>query len=151
MLHYVLQARRTHHEGRVAVREGPDGPRPSPDLEIDAHDPVVRPDPAPVLRRKFRVGKRLGEPVALRPLVALCPDELGRYLVELCVERPLVDRYDFAGTVRGPFVGDLLFDRWKSYDKARRVPLCGCHFAEEIIRHRCVPNSSIIRLPFGGK
>lgn len=29
-------------------------------------DSVVRPDPAPVLRREFRVGKRLGEPVAHR-------------------------------------------------------------------------------------
>lgn len=121
MLHYVLQTRRTHHEGRVAVREGPDGPRPPPDLAVDALDPVARPDLAPVLRREFRVGKRLGEPVAYRPLVALCPDELGRHLVELCVERPLVDRYDFAGTVRGPFVGDLLFGCWKSYDRARAV------------------------------
>lgn len=30
-------------------------------------DPVVRPDLAPVLRREFRVGQRLGEPVARRP------------------------------------------------------------------------------------
>lgn len=91
MLHYVLQTRRIHHEGRVAVREGPDDPRPPPDLAIEALDPVVRPDPAPVLRREFLVGKRLGEPVAHRPLVALCPDELGRRLVELCVEQLLVD------------------------------------------------------------
>lgn len=67
MLHYVLQTRRTHHEGRVAVREGPDGPCPPPDLAIDAHDPVVRPDPASVHRWEFRVGQRLGEPVAHRP------------------------------------------------------------------------------------
>lgn len=67
MLHYVLQPRRHQHEGRVAVREGPDDPRPPPDLAVDAPDPVVRPDPAPVLRREFRVGKRLGEPVAHRP------------------------------------------------------------------------------------
>lgn len=67
MLHYVLQPRRHQHEGRIAVREGPDDPRPPPDLAVDALDPVVRPDPAPVLRREFRVGKRLGEPVAHRP------------------------------------------------------------------------------------
>lgn len=64
---YVLQPRRHQHEGRVAVREGPDGPGPPPDLAVDAIDPVVRPDPTPVLRREFRVGKRLGEPVAHRP------------------------------------------------------------------------------------
>lgn len=29
--------------------------------------PVVRPDPAPVLRREFRVGQRFGETVAHRP------------------------------------------------------------------------------------
>ena len=67
MLHYVLQPRRHQHEGRIAVREGPDGPRPPPDLAVDAPEPVVRPDPASVLRREFRVGKRLGEPVARRP------------------------------------------------------------------------------------
>lgn len=67
MLSYVLQPRRHQHEGRVAVREGPDGPRPPPDLAVDALDPVVRPDSAPVLRREFRVGKRLGEPVECRP------------------------------------------------------------------------------------
>lgn len=39
-------------------------------------DPVVRPDSAPVLRREFRVGKRLGEPVAQRPRVR--PAELRR-------------------------------------------------------------------------
>lgn len=27
----------------------------------------------------------------------------------------------FADTVRGPFVGDLLFSRWKSYDRAHAV------------------------------
>ncbi|VWL88146.1 Uncharacterised protein [Collinsella aerofaciens] len=27
----------------------------------------------------------------------------------------------FAGTVRAPFVNDLLFSRWKSYDGARAV------------------------------
>ena len=67
MLHYVLQPRRRRHEGRVAVREGPDDPRPPPDLAVDALDPAVRPDLAPVLRREFRVGQRLGEPVAHRP------------------------------------------------------------------------------------
>lgn len=67
MLHYVLQPRRHQHEGRIAVREGPDGPRPPPDLAVDALDPVVRPDPAPVLRREFRVVQRLGEPVVHRP------------------------------------------------------------------------------------
>lgn len=67
MLHYVLQPRRHQHKGRVAVREGPDDPRPPPDFAVDALDSVVRPDPAPVLRREFRVGKRLGEPVAHRP------------------------------------------------------------------------------------
>lgn len=125
MLHHVLQPRRHQHEGRVAVREGPDGPRPPPDFAVDALDPVVRPNQTPVLRREFRVGKRLGEPVAhrsrgrpaehrhaglnfpdardepsrvvpaavglpaRRPLVALCPDELGRRLVEQRVGRPL--------------------------------------------------------------
>lgn len=29
-----------------------------------------------------------------RPLVAHCPDELGRHLVEQRVERPLADRFD---------------------------------------------------------
>ena len=67
MLRYALQPRRHQHEGRVAVREGPDDPRPPPDLAVDALDPVVRPDPAPVLRREFRVGQRFGEPVAHRP------------------------------------------------------------------------------------
>lgn len=67
MLHYVLQPRRHQHEGRIAVREGPDDPRPPPDLAVDALDPVVRPDPAPVLGLEFRVGQRLGEPVAHRP------------------------------------------------------------------------------------
>lgn len=94
MLHYVLQPRSDQHEGRVAVREGPDDPRPPPDLAIDALDPVVRPDPAPVIGREFRVGQRLGEPVVHRPLVVHCPDEIGRHLVEQCVERLLVDRYD---------------------------------------------------------
>lgn len=67
MLHYVLQPRRHQYGGRVAVREGPDDPHPPPDLAVDALGPVVRPDPAPVLRQEFRVGKRLGEPVAYRP------------------------------------------------------------------------------------
>lgn len=94
MPHYALQPRRHQHEGRVAVQEGPDGPRPPSDFAVDAPDPVVRPDLASVLRREFRVGQRLGEPVVHRPLVALCPDELGRRFVELRVERLLVDRYD---------------------------------------------------------
>lgn len=67
MLHYALRSRRHQHEGRVAVREGPDDPRPPPDLAVDALDPVVCPDPAPVIGREFRVGQRLGEPVAHRP------------------------------------------------------------------------------------
>lgn len=67
MLRNVLQPRRRQHEGRVAVREGPDDPRPPPDLAVDALDSVVRPDPAPVLRWEFHVGKRFGEPVAHRP------------------------------------------------------------------------------------
>lgn len=91
MLRYALQARRHQYEGRVVVREGLDDPRSPPDLAVDVLDPVVRPDPEPVLRREFRVGQRFGEPVSNRPLVALCPDELGRRLVELCVERLLVD------------------------------------------------------------
>lgn len=67
MLHYVLQPRRHQHEGRVAVREGPDDPRPPPDLAVDSLDPVVRPDLAPALRRESRAGQRLGEPAAHRP------------------------------------------------------------------------------------
>lgn len=67
MLHYAFQPRRHQHEGRIAVREGPDDPRPPPDLAVDALDPVVRPDPAPVLRREFRVGQRFGVPFACRP------------------------------------------------------------------------------------
>lgn len=121
MLRYALQPRRHQHECRGVVREDPDDPRSPPALVVDALDPVVRPDLAPVLRREFRVGKRLGEPVANRLLVALCPDELGRRLVELCVERPLVDRYDVRRHGPCPFVNDLLFSRWKSYDGARTV------------------------------
>ena len=94
MPRYVLQPRCHQREGRVTVREGPDDPRPPPDLAVDALDPVVRPDPEPVLSREFRVGQRLGEPVAHRPLVAHCPDGLGRHPVEQRVKRPLVDRYD---------------------------------------------------------
>lgn len=67
MLRYVLQPRRHQYEGRVAVREGPDGSRPPPDLAVDAFDSVVRPDPAPVLGREFCAGQRFGEPVAHRP------------------------------------------------------------------------------------
>lgn len=58
---------RHQHEGRVAVREGLDDPRPPPDFAVDALDPVVRPNPAPVLRREFRADRRFGEPVAHRP------------------------------------------------------------------------------------
>lgn len=50
MLHYVLQTRRIHHEGRVAVREGPDDLHPPPDLAVNAFDPVVRPDLAQHIR-----------------------------------------------------------------------------------------------------
>lgn len=67
MLHYVLQPRSDQHEDRVAVREGPDDPRPPPDLAVDSLDPVVRPDLALALRREFRVGQRLDEPFAHRP------------------------------------------------------------------------------------
>lgn len=67
MLHYVLQPHRHQHEGRIAVREGPDDPRPPPDLTVDAFDHVVRPDLVPVLGREFRVGQRFDEPVAYRP------------------------------------------------------------------------------------
>ena len=66
MPYYVLQPRRHQHEGRVAVQEGPDGLRPPSDLAVDAPDPVVYPDPAPVLRREFRVSQRFGEPVSQR-------------------------------------------------------------------------------------
>lgn len=66
MLCNVLQPRRRQHEGRVAVREGSDDPRLPSDLAVDALDPVVCPDLAPVLRWEFRVGKRLGEPVVYR-------------------------------------------------------------------------------------
>lgn len=65
--HCVLQPPRHQHGGRVAVRVGPDDPRPPTDLAVDALDPVVRPDPAPVHRWEFRVGQRLGEHVAYRP------------------------------------------------------------------------------------
>ena len=34
MLRYVLQPRRHQHEGRIAVREGPDDPRPPPGLAV---------------------------------------------------------------------------------------------------------------------
>lgn len=67
MLRYVLQSRWHQYDDRVAVRVGPDGPRPPPDLAVDAFDPVVRPDPAPVLGREFRVGQRLGAPAVHRP------------------------------------------------------------------------------------
>lgn len=67
MLHYVLQPRRHQHEGRLAVREGPDDPRPPPVFAVDAIDSVVRSDPVPVLGREFRVGQRFGEPVTHRP------------------------------------------------------------------------------------
>ncbi len=64
---YVLQPRHHQHGGRVAVREGSGDPSPPPALAVDALDPFVRPDPASVLRREFRAGQRLGEPVAHRP------------------------------------------------------------------------------------
>lgn len=48
MLYYALQLRRHQSEGRVVVREGPDDPSPLPDLAVNALDPVVRPDSAPV-------------------------------------------------------------------------------------------------------
>lgn len=67
MLHYVLQPRRHQHEGRLAVREGPDDPRPPPVFAVDAIDSVVPPDPVPVLRLEFRAGQLFGEPVAHRP------------------------------------------------------------------------------------
>ena len=67
MLRYVLQPLRHQHEGRIAVREGPDDPCPPPALAVYTLDPVVRPDPAPEFGREFRVGQRLDEPVAHRP------------------------------------------------------------------------------------
>lgn len=76
VLRHALQPRRHQHEDRVVVREGPDDPRPPSDFAVDVLDPVVRPDSAPVLRRDFRVGKRLGEPVAQHPRVR--PAELRR-------------------------------------------------------------------------
>lgn len=173
MLHYVLQSRRHQHEDRVAVREGPDDPCPPPDLAVVALGPVVRPDPAPVLRREFRVGQRFGKTVAHRPrgrpaelwhaeldfldardepsrvvaaviglptrcsLVAICPDSLGHLLVKRALSvsstvfltrfyMPLGSDSSstdtmFADTARAPFVNDLLFSRWKSYDEARAV------------------------------
>ena len=120
----MLQPRRHWYEGQVAVREGPDDPRPPPDLAVDALDSVVRPDLAPVLRREFRVGKRLGEPVAYRPLVSFCPDELGRHLVELCVERPLVDRYDVRSYGPRPISRRFVVWPLESYDGARAVFRC---------------------------
>lgn len=96
--HYALQPRRHQHEGRVAVREGPDDPRPPPDLAVDALDPAVRPDSTPELRQEFRVGKRLGKPVAHRPRGHAEPHrlQLVRHLLDLpvaCLARFLcVDR-----------------------------------------------------------
>ena len=103
MLHYVLQPRRHQHEGRLAVLEGPDDPRPPPVLAVDALDPVVRPDPAPVLRREFRVGQRPGVLFACRPLVAFGPDKLGRLLFGQRVERPIVYRCDVRRRGSCPF------------------------------------------------
>lgn len=174
MLHFVLQPRRHQHEDRVAVREDPDDPRPPPDFAVDALDPVVRPDLAPVLRREFRVGKRLGEPVAYRsrgrsaelrhaeidfpddrdefsrvaaavvaiparrPLVALGPPTssdaslsssalsasstvfLIRFYMSLRSNSPSTDN-DIHRHGPRPFVNDLLFSRWKSYDGVRAV------------------------------
>lgn len=134
VLRYVHQPRRHQHEGRVAVREGPDDPCPPSDLAVDALDSVVRLDPASVLRREFRVGKRLGEPVAHRhydrpaglrhaELDFLGPgDELSRVVaaaVGLPARRPLIalgpdklGRLLFGQRVERPFV-----DR---YDVRRR-------------------------------
>lgn len=58
MLHYVLQPRRHQYEGRVAVRVGPDDPRPPLDLAVDVLGPVVRLDPAQQTRSQ---GLRLSE------------------------------------------------------------------------------------------
>lgn len=74
MLHYVLQPRSHQHEGRVAVREGPGDPCPPSGPAVDAIDPVVRTDPVPVFGREFRVGQRLGEPVA--HLLAAAPSRI---------------------------------------------------------------------------
>lgn len=102
MLRYALQPLRHQHEGRVAVREGPDDLHPPPDLAVNAFDPVVRPDPAPVLRREFRAGQRFGEPVARRPRAPPEPHRLQllRHLLGLsgaCLARFLrVDRLQHA-------------------------------------------------------
>ena len=53
--------------GLQAAADDGDGCGDGAVLADDALDPVLRPDTAPVLRREFRVGKRLGEPVAHRP------------------------------------------------------------------------------------
>lgn len=121
LLHYVPRPRRHQHEGRFAVREGPDDPHPPPDLAVDALDPVVRPDPVPVLGREFRVGQRFGVLFARRPLVAFGPDRLGRLLFEQRVERPIVYRCDVRRRGSCPFVDDLLLGRLKLYDDAWTV------------------------------
>lgn len=115
----MLQPRRHWHEGRVAVREGPDDPRPPPDLAVDAPDPVVRPDPASVRRREFRVGKRLDEPACTVLSLRSVPTSSDVASSSCASSDPSSTDAMFADTVRGPFVGDLLFIRWKSYDGAR--------------------------------
>lgn len=71
------------------------------------------------------------------PLVAICPDSLGHLLVKRALSvsstvfltrfyMPLGSDSSstdtmFADTARAPFVNDLLFSRWKSYDGARAV------------------------------
>lgn len=78
---------------------------------------------------------------ARRPFMVLDPDKLGRLLFGQRVERPIVDRRDFADSARAPFVDDLLFSRLKSYDDAwDRIPLCVCQFVKEIMRHLLMRN-----------
>lgn len=73
--------------------------------------------------------------------MVLDPDKLGRLLFGQRVERPIVDRRDFADSARAPFVDDLLFSRLKSYDDAwDRIPLCVCQFVKEIMRHLLMRN-----------
>ena len=121
MLHYALQPRRHQHEGRVAVREGPDDPRPPPDLAVDAPDPVVRPDPASVLRREFRVGKRLDEPACTVLSLRSVPTSSDVASSSCASSDPSSTDAMSADTARAPFVNDLLFSRWKSYDGSRAV------------------------------
>ena len=125
----MLQPRRHQHEGRVAVREGPDDPRPPPDLAVDALGPFVRPDSASALRRERRVGKRLGEPVAHRPRGRPEPHrlQLARHLLGLpaaCLARFLrVDRLQHARHGLSPGHGNP--SRHVAVEMHRAAPVAG--------------------------